>query len=240
MVARLIAARSQRWNPKRQVFLVSLGGGPPDNLMDRHPALLTELGGAAEQLFSRRWNPSAWARSPPSGDSDFGRTLVLRDSSRPRLGQPPRKGAGWRGARRLHGQAPPGMLPGPEDVSQGPAAAETPPSTSTPPRWRAVVRCPATCQAPGGARHRQFGTLTWAGRTHEPPARDELDSPGATRWSGAADRWPASWAGSASTLIIVPWQQQRTDPVAAAGSCATAVWRSRCATPCSPLDGVLA
>jgi len=120
MVARLIAARGQL-GPRRQVFLVSLGGfDNHDNLMDRHPALLTELGaglaGFQQALDSLGVGPQVTTFTA----SDFGRTLVSNGDGSDHgwgshhfvLGGAVRGGA-------FYGQAPQAVLNGPEDVGQG-------------------------------------------------------------------------------------------------------------------------
>lgn len=120
MVARLIAARGQL-GPRRQVFLVSLGGfDNHDNLMDRHPALLTELGaglaGFQQALDALGVGPQVTTFTA----SDFGRTLVSNGDGSDHgwgshhfvLGGAVRGGA-------FYGQAPQAVLNGPEDVGQG-------------------------------------------------------------------------------------------------------------------------
>ena len=120
MVARLIAARGQL-GPRRQVFLVSLGGfDNHDNLMNRHPALLTELGaglaGFQQALDALGVGPQVTTFTA----SDFGRTLVSNGDGSDHgwgshhfvLGGAVRGGA-------FYGQAPQAVLNGPEDVGQG-------------------------------------------------------------------------------------------------------------------------
>jgi len=158
MVARLIAARGQL-GPKRQVFLVSLGGfDTHDNLMDRHPALLTELGGALSGFQQALESIGVGPQVTTFTASDFGRTLVSNGDGSDHgwgshhmvLGGAVRGGA-------FYGQAPQAVLKGPEDVGQGRLLPSTAVDqyAATLARWFGVSDTELPLVAPAIA---QFGT----------------------------------------------------------------------------------
>lgn len=120
MVARLIGARAAL-GLKRQVFLVSLGGfDNHDQLLDRHPALLTQVGealaGFQQAIDALGVAPQVTAFTA----SDFGRTMTSNGGGTDHgwgshhfvLGGGVRGGA-------FYGTAPTQLLNGPEDVGQG-------------------------------------------------------------------------------------------------------------------------
>ncbi|MFT3777262.1 MAG: DUF1501 domain-containing protein [Ottowia sp.] len=120
MVARLIAARGQL-GLKRQVFLVSLGGfDTHDNLLARHPVLLTDLGAALAGFQQAIDTLGVGAQVTTFTASDFGRTMTSNGGGSDHgwgshhlvLGGAVRGGA-------YYGQAPEALLGGPEDVGQG-------------------------------------------------------------------------------------------------------------------------
>ncbi len=120
MVARLIAARGQL-GLKRQVFLVSLGGfDTHDNLLARHPVLLTELGAALAGFQQAIDALGVGQQVTTFTASDFGRTMTSNGGG---------SDHGW-GSHHLvmggavrgdayYGRAPEALLGGPEDVGQG-------------------------------------------------------------------------------------------------------------------------
>jgi uncharacterized protein (DUF1501 family) len=76
MVARMIAGRSTLGNPKRQVFLVSLGGFDlHDNLIANHPGLLTQVSEAMTAFFESTVALGVDNQVTSFTASDFGRTL---------------------------------------------------------------------------------------------------------------------------------------------------------------------
>jgi uncharacterized protein (DUF1501 family) len=76
MVAKIIAARTQL-GVKRQVFLVSLGGFDTHaELLNTHPALLTEVGAALQAFYQATQELSVAEQVTTFTASDFGRTLT--------------------------------------------------------------------------------------------------------------------------------------------------------------------
>ena len=120
MVARLIAA-GRGMGMKRQVFMVSLGGfDTHDNLNERHPALLRQVGDAMAGFQASLDSIGAGAGVTTFTASDFGRTLSSNGDG---------SDHGW-GAYHLvlggavkggayYGSAPQIALGGPEDTGQG-------------------------------------------------------------------------------------------------------------------------
>ena len=75
VVARLIAARNTLGN-KRQVFLVSIGGFDlHDNLIDKHPGLLSSVSGAMNAFYNATVEMGVASKVTAFTASDFGRTL---------------------------------------------------------------------------------------------------------------------------------------------------------------------
>jgi uncharacterized protein (DUF1501 family) len=120
MVARLIAARNAL-GLKRQVFLVSLGGfDNHDDLMTRHPPLLTQLGRALAGFQQAIDSLGVASQVTTFTASDFGRTMTSNGGGTDHgwgshhflLGGAVRGGA-------FYGTAPEALLNGPEDVGQG-------------------------------------------------------------------------------------------------------------------------
>ena len=120
MVARLIAA-GRGMGMKRQVFMVSLGGfDTHDNLNERHPALLRQVGDAMAGFQASLDSIGAGTGVTTFTASDFGRTLSSNGDG---------SDHGW-GAYHLvlggavkggayYGSAPQIALGGPEDTGQG-------------------------------------------------------------------------------------------------------------------------
>jgi uncharacterized protein (DUF1501 family) len=77
MVARMIAGRKDLGNPKRQVFLVSLGGFDlHDNLIMNHPGLLTQVSEAMTAFYESTVALRVDNQVTSFTASDFGRTLT--------------------------------------------------------------------------------------------------------------------------------------------------------------------
>jgi uncharacterized protein (DUF1501 family) len=77
MVARMIAARSALGNPKRQVFMVSLGGFDlHDNLISLHPNLLRYVSDAMTAFYDATVKLGVDSQVTSFTGSDFGRTLT--------------------------------------------------------------------------------------------------------------------------------------------------------------------
>ena len=120
MVARLIAA-GRGMGIKRQVFMVSLGGfDTHDNLKERHPALLRQVGDAMAGFQRSIDSMGVGAGVTTFTASEFGRTLSSNGDG---------SDHGW-GAHHLvlggavkggayYGNAPQIALGGPEDTGQG-------------------------------------------------------------------------------------------------------------------------
>ncbi|HMN21158.1 MAG TPA: DUF1501 domain-containing protein [Ottowia sp.] len=119
MVARLIAARSAL-GLKRQVFLVSLGGfDNHDQLLERHPALLSQVGDALAGFQQALDVLGVAPQVTTFTASDFGRTMTSNGGGTDH---------GWGshhfvlgGAVKggFYGAPPTQLLNGPEDVGQG-------------------------------------------------------------------------------------------------------------------------
>ena len=76
MVARLIAARSALGDPKRQVFMVSLGGFDlHDNLIQRQPVLMKYVSDAMTAFYQSTVDLGVADKVTAFTASDFGRTL---------------------------------------------------------------------------------------------------------------------------------------------------------------------
>jgi uncharacterized protein (DUF1501 family) len=77
MVARMIAGRSGLGSPKRQVFMVSLGGFDlHDNLIANHPGLLTKVSQAMTAFYEATVALGVANQVTSFTASDFGRTLT--------------------------------------------------------------------------------------------------------------------------------------------------------------------
>jgi uncharacterized protein (DUF1501 family) len=77
MVARMIAARASLGNPKRQVFMVSLGGFDlHDNLIAQHPTLLRYVSDAMTAFYNSTVALGVDSSVTSFTASDFGRTLT--------------------------------------------------------------------------------------------------------------------------------------------------------------------
>ena len=120
MVARLIAA-GRGMGIKRQVFMVSLGGfDTHDNLKERHPALLQQVGDAMAGFQRSVDSMGMGAGVTTFTASDFGRTLSSNGDGSDHgwgayhfvLGGAVKGGA-------YYGSAPQIALGGPEDTGQG-------------------------------------------------------------------------------------------------------------------------
>ena len=120
MVARLIAA-GRGMGIKRQVFMVSLGGfDTHDNLMERHPGLLQQVGDAMAGFQRSIDSMGMGAGVTTFTASDFGRTLSSNGDGSDHgwgayhfvLGGAVKGGA-------YYGSAPQIALGGPEDTGQG-------------------------------------------------------------------------------------------------------------------------
>jgi uncharacterized protein (DUF1501 family) len=77
MVARMIAGRAALGNPKRQVFMVSLGGFDlHDNLIAQHPTLLRYVSEAMAAFYDATEKLQVEQQVTSFTASDFGRTLT--------------------------------------------------------------------------------------------------------------------------------------------------------------------
>ena len=120
MVARMIAARNAV-AAKRQVFFVGIGGfDTHDKLVDNHPALLTQIGGALAAFDAAMVELGTSSQVTAFTASDFGRTLSSNgDGSDHGWGSFHFVSGGAVRGRRFFGQAPVPGNNGPDDVGQG-------------------------------------------------------------------------------------------------------------------------
>jgi uncharacterized protein (DUF1501 family) len=120
MVARMISARSGV-GAKRQVFLVSLGGfDHHDNLLDEHPLLLTQVGGAMAAFDTAMIELGLSNQVTTFTASDFGRTLASNgDGSDHGWGSYHFVTGGAVKGRSFYGTAPLLGSTSPDDVGQG-------------------------------------------------------------------------------------------------------------------------
>jgi uncharacterized protein (DUF1501 family) len=120
MVARMISARSAL-GARRQVFFVSLGGfDHHDNLLEQHPALLSQVGGAMAAFDTAMIELGVSSQVTAFTASDFGRTLASNgDGSDHGWGSYHFVTGGAVKGRRFYGQAPLLGNTSPDDVGQG-------------------------------------------------------------------------------------------------------------------------
>jgi len=120
VVARMLAARST-FGISRQVFLVSLGGFDlHDNLLDSHPALLTQVADAMKAFYDATLELGVSDKVTSFTASDFGRTLSSNGDG---------SDHGWGGhhvlmggavkGKAFYGTAPAVAVNGPDDIGQG-------------------------------------------------------------------------------------------------------------------------
>ncbi len=120
MVARLISAR-QALGAQRQVFFVSLGGFDlHDFLVDQHPGLLAQVGGALKSFYDATVELGVSHQVTAFTASDFGRTFSSNgDGSDHGWGSHHLVLGGAVAGGRFHGSLPQLALNGPDDVGQG-------------------------------------------------------------------------------------------------------------------------
>jgi uncharacterized protein (DUF1501 family) len=120
MVARMIAARGTL-GPKRQVFMVSLGGFDLHDLLpDKHPALLGNVAGAIKSFYDATVELGVADQVTAFTASDFGRTLSSNgDGSDHGWGSHHFVTGGAVKGQRFYGTAPAVAVNGPDDVGQG-------------------------------------------------------------------------------------------------------------------------
>jgi uncharacterized protein (DUF1501 family) len=120
MVARMIAARNAV-GAKRQVFFVGIGGfDNHDKLVDNHPLLLTQIGGALAAFDAAMVQQGTSSQVTAFTASDFGRTLSSNgDGSDHGWGSFHFISGGAVRGQRFHGTAPLPGNNGPDDVGQG-------------------------------------------------------------------------------------------------------------------------
>ncbi len=120
MVARIIAARGTL-GPRRQVFMVSLGGFDLHDLLpDRHPGLLGNVAGAIKSFHDATVELGVADQVTAFTASDFGRTLSSNgDGSDHGWGSHHFVAGGAVKGRRFYGVAPAVAVNGPDDVGQG-------------------------------------------------------------------------------------------------------------------------
>jgi uncharacterized protein (DUF1501 family) len=120
MVARMIAARSAL-GPRRQVFLVSLGGfDTHSDLLDTHPVLLAKVAGALKSFHDATVELGVERQVTAFTASDFGRTLSVNgDGSDHGWGSHHLVLGGAVKGGRYYGQPPAVAVNGPDDVGQG-------------------------------------------------------------------------------------------------------------------------
>ena len=120
VVASMIAARAN-FGLSRQVFLVSLGGFDlHDNLVDNHPALLTQVADAMKAFYDATVELGVSDKVTSFTASDFGRTLSSNGDG---------SDHGWGGhhvvmggavkGKTFYGTAPAIAVNGPDDIGQG-------------------------------------------------------------------------------------------------------------------------
>ncbi len=120
MVAKMIAARNTLQS-KRQVFLVSMGGfDSHDNLVDDHPALLTQVADAMAAFYQATAELGVASQVTSFTASDFGRTLASNgDGSDHGWGSYHFAMGGAVQGKRFYGSVPELGDNGPDDVGQG-------------------------------------------------------------------------------------------------------------------------
>jgi len=120
MVAQLIAARSTL-GPRRQVFMVSLGGfDVHDQLLETHPALLALVADAMKSFHDATVELGVANNVTTFTASDFGRTLSSNgDGSDHGWGSHHFVMGGAVAGRRYYGTAPQIAVNGADDVGQG-------------------------------------------------------------------------------------------------------------------------
>ncbi|MBL0150998.1 MAG: DUF1501 domain-containing protein [Ideonella sp.] len=120
MVARIIAARNTL-GPKRQVFMVSLGGFDlHDFLPDKHPGLLGNVADAMKSFYDATVELGVASQVTAFTASDFGRTLASNgDGSDHGWGSHHFVAGGAVKGQRFYGTAPAVAVNGPDDVGQG-------------------------------------------------------------------------------------------------------------------------
>lgn len=120
MVARMIAARAAL-GPRRQVFMVSIGGfDTHSNLAASHPALLGAVAASLKSFYDATVELGVAQQVTTFTASDFGRTLSINGdgSDHGWGGHHLILGAAVRG-NRFYGQPPVIAVGGPDDVGQG-------------------------------------------------------------------------------------------------------------------------
>jgi len=120
MVARTIAAR-EALGVRRQVFFVSLGGFDlHDNLLARHPELLSQVSDALSSFYLATEALGVASQVTTFTASDFGRTLTSNgDGSDHGWGSHHFVMGGAVAGQRFHGTLPAMAVNGPDDVGQG-------------------------------------------------------------------------------------------------------------------------
>jgi uncharacterized protein (DUF1501 family) len=120
MVAKLIAARSTL-GPKRQVFMVSMGGFDlHDNLVTLHPGLLTNVSEAMAAFYTTTKELGVANNVTTFTASDFGRTLSSNgDGADHGWGSHHFVLGGAVNGQQFYGTAPAIAVNGPDDVGQG-------------------------------------------------------------------------------------------------------------------------
>lgn len=120
MVARTIAARGAL-GPRRQVFMVSLGGFDlHDNLLANHPGLLAKVSGAMKSFYDATVELGVAGQVTAFTASDFGRTLSSNgDGSDHGWGSHHFVLGGAVAGKRFYGSAPAVAVNGSDDVGQG-------------------------------------------------------------------------------------------------------------------------
>ena len=120
MVARIIASRGTL-GPRRQVFMVSLGGFDlHDNLVDNHPGLLAKVSDAMKTFYDATVELGVANQVTAFTASDFGRTLSSNgDGSDHGWGSHHFVVGGAVNGKRYYGTAPAVAVGGPDDVGQG-------------------------------------------------------------------------------------------------------------------------
>ena len=120
MVARMIAARGSL-GPRRQVFMVSLGGfDMHDNLVDELPGLQAKVAGAMKSFHDATVELGVQQQVTAFTASDFGRTLSVNgDGTDHGWGNHHWVMGGAVKGGRFYGKPPAVAVNGPDDVGQG-------------------------------------------------------------------------------------------------------------------------